>query len=264
MCGSRIIRVGVVRLSCEADMLAPAGAAALSFCGRDAVAVFEQPVHSAGVPDVTFVVPVGSPFAERGGAGPLLTIDEVVVMSVLSEAAASGSVDWLSRATGIPRGRLSRSVLPGLAGRGHVVRVGTEWVTGYLRRSPAELVVTVEAKVSDVRAGIAQAARHRSGADLSWLLVGEGGSRAVMRQSELAQRLGVGVAVLTEDGPVVSVPPSARGALIPLRRELLAERSVAVVAGLLPAAGVPLVFGNRLVATGDDPRLGDVSVPLAR
>jgi hypothetical protein len=244
----------------EADMLGLIAAAVQDFAGPGAVAVFEVQ-SAAGVPDVVATVFDQDVLDERVGSGFVTDASGVSALLALSDAReAWQSVDAreVAAATGLTPSYIRARVLPGLAARGLAVMTAPgRWTAANQYRSPARRLVTVEAKLSDWRRGLGQAARHAAGADEAWLVLDAVRTRPAVSRAEWFRAAGVGLAGLDRDGTLETLlEPDGAGILhLRARRELLAER-LAELHCLGAASGrVGKVFGRMLTSsTGADPR----------
>ena len=76
---------------------------------------------------------------------------------------------------------------------------------------PGATLVTVEAKLSDWRRGLGQAARHAAGADAAWLVLDGARTRPAVSRADWFRAAGVGLAGLDPDGTLRRLlPPGAR------------------------------------------------------
>jgi hypothetical protein len=140
----------------EADMLGLIAAAVREFAGPGAVAVFEVQ-SAAGVPDVVATVFNQDVIAARMGTGFVTEPASLSALLALSDAlnrrlALDGR--QVAAAAGITASYARSRVLPGLASRGLAVRTAAgRWTAASPYRSPASMLVTIEAKLRDWRRG---------------------------------------------------------------------------------------------------------------
>lgn len=244
----------------EADMLGPIAAAVQEFAGPGAVAVFEVQ-SAAGIPDVVATVFDEEVVDDRGAGGFVTDASGVAALLALSDARKSGkSLDAreVASAAGVTPPYARARVLPGLAVRGLVMMTAPgRWTAAQVYRSPARKLVTVEAKLSDWRRGLGQAARHAAGADAAWLVMDGARTRTAVSKADWFRAAGVGLAGLALDGTVEPLlEPDSDGILrLRARRELLAERLAELHCSGFTSGPVGKVFGRVLTSsTGPDPR----------
>ena len=243
----------------EADMLGPIAAAVRTLAGPGAVAVFFEVPSAAGIPDVVATVFDRDVLQQRGQDGFVTDASGLGALLALSDARdARRSLDGrqVAAATGLTLAYVRSRVLPGLAARGLAVMTGPgRWTATGLYRSPALTLVTVEAKLSDWRRGLGQAARHAAGADAAWLVLDAGCTRPAVSRAEWFRAAGVGLAGLEPDGTLRALLPPARAEILRARRELLAERLAGLHCSGAVSGPVGRVFGRELTpSTGADPR----------
>lgn len=254
----------------EADMLGLIAAAVQDFAGPGAVAVFEVQ-SAAGIPDVVATVFNQDVLNERGTGGFVTDASGVATLLALSDARNSWqSLDAreLASATGLTPSYVRARVLPGLASRGLVMMTAPgRWTAAQPYRSPAHRLVTVEAKLSDWRRGLGQAARHAAGADAAWLVMDAARTRPAVSKADWFRAAGVGLAGLGRDGTVNTLlEPDSKVVLhLRARRELLAERLAELHCSGVASGPVGKVFGRALTSsTGPDPRYQGVQECCAR
>ncbi|MEU2089756.1 hypothetical protein [Nocardia beijingensis] len=248
------------RFRAEADMLQPLIDAAPSF-GRRSTVLFEVPC-TAGVPDIVLLELDDRAMRARVGAAPLEDSIDVRVMVITAQVrnptATIWTADRLAELAGVTSAHLRRTVLPRLAGGGHLREVAQGWQPTHRYRSLARRVVTIEAKLRDWRGAVAQAARHTAVADAAWVALDEASAAAAQRNSDWFSAYGVGLATVCVDGTVTHQikPGVSRTGRFRFEREFLVERSVALHQAGRVSGELPCVFGRTLVATtGSDPRL---------
>jgi hypothetical protein len=249
----------------EADMLAPLANAAAVIAGEPVTVLFEVASRAAGVPDLVLVKPAVDAAAERSGAMELTDVAALAVMLVLAEDSASPAglaVEELARRVGVSAARLRQRVLPQMLDYGHVVRVdGVTWAPAYRRRSPVDLLITVEAKLRDWKRALTQASRHAAAADFSYVALDRVGAARAAGKVDNFSRFGVGLATVHDAATVtIDLAAAPRPVRTSLRRELLAEQTVQMIRRGRLSGEPPLVFGRRLLSTtGADPRLTSAS-----
>lgn len=251
-------------------MLGPIAAAVQDFAGPGAVAVFEVQ-SAAGVPDVVATVFDQEVLDERCGSGFVKDASGVAALLALSDARESWqSLDTqqVASAAGVTPSYARARVLPGLAARGLVMMTAPgRWTAAQRYRSPARRLVTVEAKLSDWRRGLGQAARHAAGADAAWLVMDAARTRPAVSKADWFRAAGVGLAGLGRDGTLETLLEPDSGEVLHLRarREVLAERLAELHCSGLTSGPVGKVFGRVLTSsTGPDPRHQDVQECCAR
>jgi hypothetical protein len=243
----------------EADMLAPIAAAVRDLAGLGAAAVFFEVQSAAGIPDVVATVFDRDVLEEReqdgfvtdpAGLGTLLALSDAL------KARRSLDAREVAAATGLTAGYVRSRVLPGLAARGLALMTGPgRWTVTRPYRSPVQTLVTVEAKLSDWRRGLGQAARHAAGADAAWLVLDAARTRPAVSKADWFRAAGVGLAGLDPDGTLQALLAPARAGVLRSRRELLAERLGELHCSGAVSGPVARVFGRELTAsTGADPR----------
>jgi hypothetical protein len=185
---------------------------------------------AAGVPDVVATVFDQDVLDERAGSGFVTDASGVSALLALSDAReAWQSLDAreVAAATGLTPSYIRARVLPGLAARGLALMTAPgRWTAANQYRSPARRLVTVEAKLSDWRRGLGQAARHAAGADEAWLVLDAVRTRPAVTKADWFRAAGVGLAGLGRDGTLETLLEPDGAAILHLRarRELLAER----------------------------------------
>lgn len=240
-------------------MIASIGAVTRPFAEPDSVVVYEVQ-GAAGVPDAVFLALDLGVLASRRSLGFLTEPAMLGAVVALSRAQARGEVLGASEVAGllgVTRAHAVANVLPALESQGYVVRRGGGvWSAAQPFRSVARSVVTVEAKLRDWKRGLGQATRHAAGADRSWLVIDAASAAAASKSREWFTALGVGLATLHVSGEVTALVEPRRAEVLPLRRELLAERAAAIYAAGGASGPVRPVFGRLLApTTGPDPRL---------
>jgi hypothetical protein len=242
----------------EADMLSLIAAAVQDFAGPGAVAVFEVQ-SAAGIPDVVATVFDPDVIKDRSARGFVTDAAGLAALLALSDARdACRALDarQVAAAAGLTPSYIRSRVLPGLGARGLVAMVAPgRWtaVDGY--RSPVRTLVTVEAKLSDWRRGLGQAARHAAGADEAWLVLDAAHTRPAVSRADWFRAAGIGLAGLDPDGTLRRLLPPLGTAVLRARRELLAERLAELYCSGAVSGPVSRVFGRELTcSTGVDPR----------
>lgn len=242
----------------EVDMLSPLGAAAESFAGPGAVAIYEVPA-AAGIPDVVAVTFDSDVLRSRDATGFLTNPALLGAFLTLS--------DWLGTDTALTSERVAASigvtsryagsrVLPLLAERGLASTPAYgQWMAIRPYVSVARRLVTIEAKLRDWKRGLGQAARHAAGADEAWLAIDEAHVRAAAASAHWFHGTGVGLASVSESRvPKVHVAPGSPQ-ILRMRRELLAERAAELYSAGSASGPIGKVFGRELTPTkGFDPR----------
>jgi hypothetical protein len=244
----------------EADMLGLIAAAVKQFAGPGAVAVFEVE-SAAGIPDVVATVFDQAVLDDRRADGFVTDPAGLGAMLALSDARAAGcplDARQVAAATGLTPAYIRSRVLPGLGARGLVVMTAPGmWIAANRYRSPARTLVTVEAKLSDWRRGLGQAARHAAGADAAWLVMDRTRTRPAIGKADWFRAAGVGLAGLDPDGTLCTLlqPDTTSVLRLRARRELLAERLAELHCSGAVSGPVGRVFGRTLTSsTGPDPR----------
>ncbi len=253
----------------EADMLAPIAAAVRDLAGPSAFAVFFEVQSAAGIPDVVAAVFDRDVLEKRGEDGFVTdpaSLGALLALSDARDACRSLDARQVAAATGLTLAYVRSRVLPGLAARGLVAMTGPgRWTAAGLYRSPAQTLVTVEAKLSDWRRGLGQAVRHAAGADAAWLVLDAARTRPAVSRAEWFRAAGVGLAGLDRDGTLRALLPPVRGRALRARRELLAERLAELHCSGAVSGPVSRVFGRELTAsTGADPRYADATERCSR
>jgi hypothetical protein len=242
----------------EADMLAPIAAGVRDLAGPDAFAFFEVQ-SAAGIPDVVAAVFDRSVLDERKHGGFVTDPAGLGALLALSDALRehrSLDADQVARATGLTLAYVRSRVLPALADRGlsEMTALG-RWTASRPYASPARTLVTVEAKLSDWRRGLSQAARHAAGSDAAWLVLDAARTRPAVSKADWFRAAGVGLAGLDLDGTLQALLTPAWAGVLRARRELLAERLAELHFSGAVSGRVGRVFGRELtVSTGADPR----------
>lgn len=240
-------------------MLAPLAAAASVFAAGPVDVLYEVPTRDSGVPDLVLARPDREFLQERHGAGTVTDIAALAVLLAFRGVTIDGcDTQTLAERVGIRPRRLRIQVLPWLEEHGHVESLGCDhWKPAYRRRSPLELLVTIEAKLRDWRRGLAQAIRHKSTADFSYLALDAGAAARAVSEVVLFERFGIGLGVINAEGESSIVSPAVRKPIPSLlRREHLAEQIATMLAQGLTSREPPTVFGRKLLSTtGVDPRL---------
>lgn len=240
-------------------MIASLGAVTRPFAEPDSVVVYEVQ-SAAGVPDAVFLALDLGVLASRRSLGFLTEPAMLGAVVALSRAQARGEAletGEVAGLLGVTRGHAATNVLPVLESQGYAARgAGGGWSAVQPFRSVARSVVTVEAKLRDWKRGLGQATRHAAGADRSWLVIDAASATAARKSREWFTALGVGLAALDVSGHVTTLVEPRRADVLPLRRELLAERAAAIYAAGDASGPVRPVFGRILApTTGPDPRL---------
>lgn len=241
----------------EADMLSLIAAAAQKFAGPGAIAVFEV-MSAAGIPDVVATVFDQDVLQERAASGFVTDAAGVAALLALSDAENSLDARQVAAVTGLTPAYIRARVLPALGARGLAMMTARGmWTATFRYRSPARRLVTVEAKLSDWRRGLGQAARHAAGADAAWLVLDGTRTRPAVSRAEWFRAAGVGLAGLGLDGTLETLLQPEASSILRLRarRELLAERLADLYCSGAVSGPVGKVFGRELTcSTGADPR----------
>lgn len=242
----------------EADMLSLIAAAVQDFAGPGAVAVFEVQ-SAAGIPDVVATVFDRDVIEDRAARGFVTDAAGLAALLALSDARdACRALDarQVAAAAGLTPSYVRSRVLPGLGARGLVVMAAPgRWTAADRYRSPARTLVTVEAKLSDWRRGLGQAARHAAGADEAWLVLDGAHTQPAVSRADWFRAAGIGLAGLDPDGTLRRLLPPAGAGILRARRELLAERLAELYCSGAVSGPVSQVFGRELTcSTGVDPR----------
>jgi hypothetical protein len=243
----------------EADMLGLIAAAVQDFAGPGAVAVFEVQ-SAAGIPDMVATVFDRSVLENRAACGFVTDPAGLVALLALSDARdACRSLDarQVAAAAGLTPSYVRSRVLPSLGSRGLVAMAAPgRWTAVDQYRSPARTLVTVEAKLSDWRRGLGQAARHAAGADEAWLVLDGAHTGPAVSRADWFRAAGIGLAGLDPDGTLRRLlQPTAGAGILRARRELLAERLAELYCSGAVSGPVGQVFGRDLTcSTGVDPR----------
>lgn len=254
-------------------MLSLIAAAAQDLAGKGAVALFEVQ-SAAGIPDVVATVFDRQALEERAAGGFVTDRAGVAALLALSRARdARQSLDarQVAAAAGLTPSYVKAQVLPGLGARGLAVMTAPgRWTAVGRYRSPACRLVTVEAKLTDWRRGLGQAARHVAGADAAWLVMDGTHTRAAMSRADWFRAAGVGLAGLGPDGTLQTLlePDTAGVMRLPARRELLAQRLAELHCSGAVSGPVFKVFGRQpTCSAGSDPRypaMGEHRAPGSR
>lgn len=242
----------------EADMLGLIAAAVQDLAGPEAVAIFEVQ-SAAGIPDVVATVFDQEVIDKRVADGFVTDAAGLTALLALSDARdACRSLDAreVATATGLSPSYVRSRVLPTLVARGLTVMTEPgRWTTTHMYRSPARKLVTVEAKLSDWRRGLGQAARHTAGADAAWLVLDAARTRPAVTKADWFRAAGVGLAGLAPDGTLHHLLPPEGVDVLRARRELLAERLAELHCSGAVSGPVGQVVGRELTcSTGADPR----------
>jgi hypothetical protein len=242
----------------EADMLSLIAAAVQDFAGPGAVAVFEVQ-SAAGIPDVVAAVFDRGVVEDRATCGFVTDPAGLAALLALSDArdgCRALDARQVAAAAGLTSSYIRSRVLPGLAARGLAVMTAPgRWTAVDPYRSPARTLVTIEAKLSDWRRGLGQAARHAAGADAAWLVLDGARTRPAVSRADWFRAAGVGLAGLDPDGTLRRLLPPAGTDVFRARRELLAERLAELHCSGAVSGPVGRVFGRDLTcSTGADPR----------
>lgn len=229
---------------------------------RGATVMFEVP-SSAGVPDVVLLVLDEEVCKERAARAPI--VEPVDLRIMISVSSARGGLErcWseseLADRARVSQAHLRRSVLPRLADGGHFATAGRGWRLVHRYRSLARRVVTVEAKLRDWRGAVGQAARHAAVADRAWVALDSATIAPARNHETWFTTYGVGLLSVSSGGSVKKLITPAGRRTRQAGRELLVERSVALLREGRTSGDIPLVFGERLLASrGADPRLQGV------
>jgi len=246
----------------EADMLGLIAAAVQDLAGPGAVAVFEVQ-SAAGIPDVVATVFDRNVIEDRAECGFVTDVGGLGVLLALSDARDACrdlDVRQVAAAAGLTPSYVRSRVLPGLGARGLALMTAPgRWTAVGRYRSPARTLVTVEAKLSDWRRGLGQAARHAVGADEAWLVLDAACTRSAVSQADWFRAAGVGLAGLGIDGALRRLLPPTGASVLRARRELLAERLAELYCSGAVSGPVGRVFGRELTcSTGGDPRYAGV------
>jgi hypothetical protein len=251
----------------EADMLAPllnhSAQLTAPFEGKFQ-ALFE--VQSAsGIPDILLIA-----FDEteinrrmRSGLRPLVDAADVAVMTTLSrrysnDGCCGTTCAQLAVKTGLTPGYLSSMVMKRLEKLGHVEQIARgRWIPTHPFTPLARHVISIEAKLSDWRAGLWQA--HKQAADTSWLVIDAKHAGRVRQKLDRFDACKVGVASLaSSSGALEVMTPTQQRTPHPTNRNLLIERGADLYSAGLTSGPLAPVFGRMLLATtGVDPRLQD-------
>lgn len=242
----------------EADMLGLIAAAVQDLAGPGAVAVFEVQ-SAAGIPDVVATVFDQDVIEDRAGCGFVTDAGGLGALLALSDARdACRALDarQVAAAAGLTPSYVRSRVLPGLGARGLALMTAPgRWIAAGRYRSPARTLVTIEAKLSDWRRGLGQAARHAAGADEAWLVLDAARTRPAVSRADWFRAVGVGLAGLDSDGALRLLLPPTGGGVLRARRELLAERLAELYCSGAVSGPVGRVFGRELTCSiGADPR----------
>lgn len=243
----------------EADMLGLIAIAVQNLAGAGSVAVFFEVPSAAGIPDVVATVFNGDVLQDRAADGFVTDPAGLAALLALSDArdaCQSLNAGQVAAAIGLSATYVRSRVLPGLGERGVAMMTGPgRWTATHRYRSPARTLVTVEAKLSDWRRGLGQAARHAAGADAAWLVLDGARTRPAVSKADWFRAAGVGLAGLDPDGTLRRLLAPQGASVLRARRELLAERLAELHCSGAVAGPVSLVFGRELTcSTGPDPR----------
>jgi hypothetical protein len=239
-------------------MLSLIAAAVQDLAGPGAVAVFEVQ-SAAGIPDVVATVFDQDVIKDRAACGFLTDVAGLAALLALSDArdaCQALDVRQVAAAAGLTSSYVRSRVLPGLRDRGLAVTATPgRWKAADRYRSPARTLVTIEAKLSDWRRGLGQAARHAAGADAAWLVLDGACTRSAVSRANWFRAAGVGLAGLDPDGTLRRLLSPGGVGVLRARRELLAERLAELYCSGAVSGPVGLVFGRELTcSTGVDPR----------
>lgn len=242
----------------EADMLGLIAAGVQDLAGPGAVAVFEVQ-SAAGIPDVVAAVFDMEVIKDRAARGFVTATAGLAALLALSDARDACRVldaRQVAAAAGLTLSYVRSRVLPGLGARGLAMMAAPDRWTAVARyRSPARMLVTVEAKLSDWRRGLCQAARHAAGADAAWLVLDGTCTGPAVSRADWFRAAGVGLAGLDPDGTLRRLLLPAGATVLRTRRELLAERLADLYCSGAVSGPVSRVFGRDLTSSiGTDPR----------
>lgn len=212
---------------------------------------------AAGVPDIVFVswdedVVV---HREKHFLGPVLEMTKVRVLDHLNHGRTT--LGDLSRAAGVSRAHLQRSIMPQLTDAGWLTindDRSVELRDGATYFAPVRSLVTVETKLRDWRRALHQAYGHAQGADGSFIALDVTHAAPGLRYAEDFAALGVGLATVdaaTGAVHVVSKPSTPRTRRRSAGFLLAAERVWDLRLRGLDSGEVGHVFGRDLhVARG--------------
>jgi hypothetical protein len=239
-------------------MLGLIAAVVQDLAGPGAVAAFEVQ-SAAGIPDVVATVFDQGVIEDRAACGFVTDVAGLAALLALSDArdvCRALDVRQVAAAAGLTASYVRSRVLPGLAARGLAVMAAPgRWTAADRYRSPVRTLVTVEAKLSDWRRGLGQAARHAAGADTAWLVLDAACTRPAVSRADWFRAVGVGLAGLDADGTLKTLLHPADAGVLRARRELLAERLAELYCSGAVSGPVGRVFGRELTcSTGADPR----------
>ncbi|MEV4600456.1 hypothetical protein AB0K15_24005 [Amycolatopsis sp. NPDC049253] len=254
----------------EADMLLPLVEGYKRYAGPgDLVALYEVQT-TRGVVDLVFVefdfdVTSSRLLYEIDSITDFSLAQVVHVLSSTSKNNPEGlTTGELAAAVGLSRDHIRRAVLRSESARHWVAEVCGRWVMAREYRSPIKKIVAVEAKRSDWRRAISQAASHVEFADITYVAMDA--SRLPKNENWRGPLIHAGlglVAVSALEAVDDRRSLSVRKVLKPRRsrpkgpsRLVVAERIVDLVQNGSKSGPVAPVFGEVLTSSwGDDPRL---------
>ena len=156
-------------------------------------AFYEVPGPRGGIVDLVWVRFSRAALANRPATAGALDMTAIRTLQALGAGVPSAH---LSAYAGVSRGHLTRAVFPRLHEAGWVERVGRSWVGARHYRSVVTAVVTAELKRDDWRTALKQAARHRTAADASWVVLDAQRAGAATSARPSFAHAGVGLAGL--------------------------------------------------------------------
>ncbi|MEV5299644.1 hypothetical protein [Amycolatopsis methanolica] len=266
----------IVAFEREADMLIPLVTQPHRFAGRNArtrLTPFYEVQTLRGVVDLLLVELDHSvlSYREKWQLDPVVNLPEVAVLRTFSQELSTGGQAVLtSRALSdtavVGTSHLRRRVLPTLESAGWIAKEGRDsWRLVHDFHNPVRRIIAVEAKRSDWRHALTQAASHREFADATYVALDAAKLPRVDSWRKAFEFNEVGLITITADSSTrASLPEAHVSELVkaPRRRPRgLARVTVAERVAMLSASGcnsgvVNHVFGRAISTSwGDDPRL---------
>lgn len=222
----------------------------------DWTALFEVPTI-VGVVDLVLARLDRGVLFRRGDAAPLHDPRLLQTMRDLQAAGGASNGADLAALGRISHHRMVRTILPRLVETGWVQETRLDrWRARRTLACPAKTIVVVEAKLSSLTKGIAQAHGYALCADRSYVAIG---TRPTRRALDRVVASGIGVAAVTCEGADIVLPARQPELRDTHGYALLAEQITAMVRQGQVSGVVRPVFGQMLRGK-DDPRYQQESV----